>query len=141
MQGEELFVQDVYAGADPDYRLKVRVITEKAWHSLFARNMFLTINNKDELKNFIPDFTVIALPGFKLDPSIDGTRSQTGIILNFAERTAIIANSLYGGEIKKSVFTVLNFLLTFEDVLPMHCSANLGKKGDVALVLWIERNR
>jgi phosphoenolpyruvate carboxykinase (ATP) len=133
LQGEELFVQDVYAGADPDYRLKVRVITEKAWHSLFARNMFLKINNKDELKNFIPDFTVIALPGFKLDPSIDGTRSQTGIILNFAERTAIIANSLYGGEIKKSVFTVLNFLLTFEDVLPMHCSANLGKRGDVAL--------
>jgi phosphoenolpyruvate carboxykinase (ATP) len=95
--------------------------------------MFLTINNRDELKNFIPDFTVIALPGFKLDPSIDGSRSQTGIILNFSERTAIIANSLYGGEIKKSVFTVLNFLLTFEDVLPMHCSANVGKKGDVAL--------
>src|SRR4030066_2137508 len=133
LQGEELFVQDVYAGADPDYRLKVRVITEKAWHSLFARNMFLTINNKDELKNFIPDFTVISLPGFKLDPSIDGTRSQTGIILNFSERTAIIANSLYGGEIKKSVFTVLNFLLTFQDVLPMHCSANVGEKGDVAL--------
>jgi len=127
LQGEELFVQDVYAGADPDYRLKVRVITEKAWHSLFARNMFLTIDNKDELKNFIPDFTVISLPGFKLDPSIDGSRTQTGILLNFAERTAIIANSLYGGEIKKSVFTVLNFLLTFEDVLPMHCSANLGK--------------
>ena len=132
-QGEELFVQDVYAGADPDYSLKVRVITEKAWHSLFARNMFLTIDNRDELKNFIPDFTVISLPGFKVDPGIDGTRSSTAIVLNFAERTAIIANSLYGGEIKKSVFTVLNFLLTFEDVLPMHCSANIGKKGDAAL--------
>ena len=132
-QDEELFVQDVYAGADPDYSLKVRVITEKAWHSLFARNMLITTDNKEELKNFIPDFTVITLPGFKVNPSIDGTRTETGIILNFAERTAIIANSLYGGEIKKAIFTVLNFLLTFEDVLPMHCSANVGKDGDAAL--------
>jgi len=132
-QDEELFVQDCYAGADPEYRLKVRVITEKAWHSLFARNMLITTENREELKNFIPEFTVICLPGLKLNPSIDGTRSSTGIILNFADRTAIIANSLYGGEIKKSIFTVLNFLLTFEDVLPMHCSANVGKKGDAAL--------
>jgi phosphoenolpyruvate carboxykinase (ATP) len=132
-QDEELFVQDCYAGADPEYRLKVRIITEKAWHSLFARNMFITTENKEELKQFIPDFTVIGLPGFKANASIDSTRSETGIILNFAERTAIIANSLYGGEIKKSIFTVLNFLLTFEDVLPMHCSANVGKKGDAAL--------
>jgi phosphoenolpyruvate carboxykinase (ATP) len=132
-QDEELFVQDCYAGADPEYRLKVRIITEKAWHSLFARNMFITTDNKEELKKFIPDFTVIGLPGFKANPSIDGTNSETAIILNFAEKTAIIANSLYGGEIKKSIFTVLNFLLTFEDVLPMHCSANVGKDGDAAL--------
>ncbi|MCE1189002.1 MAG: phosphoenolpyruvate carboxykinase (ATP) [Ignavibacteria bacterium] len=132
-QGEEFFVQDCYAGADPDYRLKVRIITEKAWHSLFARNMFITTANRDELKKFTPDFTVIAVPGFKLDPRIDGTSTETGIILNFDARTAIIANTLYGGEIKKSIFTVLNFLLTFEDVLPMHCSANVGDKGDVAL--------
>jgi phosphoenolpyruvate carboxykinase (ATP) len=132
-QGEEFFVQDCYAGADPDYKLNVRIITEKAWHSLFARNMFLTTDNQDTLKKFIPDFTVIAVPGFKLDPKIDGTRSETGIILNFAARTAIIANTLYGGEIKKSIFTVLNFLLTFNNVLPMHCSANVGKKGDAAL--------
>ncbi len=132
-QGEELFVQDCYAGADPDYRMPIRIITEKAWHSLFARNMFITTNDPDELKKFVPDFTIIALPGFNVDPSIDGTRTETAIVLNFAERTAIIANSLYGGEIKKSVFTVLNFLLTFEDVLPMHCSANVGKKDDVAL--------
>ncbi len=132
-QGEELFVQDCYAGADPDYRMPIRIIAEKAWHSLFARNMFITTNDRDELKRFIPDFTVIALPGFNVDPSIDGTRTETAIVLNFAERTAVIANSLYGGEIKKSVFTVLNFLLTFEDVLPMHCSANVGSKGDVAL--------
>ncbi len=132
-QGEELFVQDVYAGADPDYKLPVRIITEKAWHSLFVRNMFIITNNKDELKNFVPEFTVIAVPGFKVDPIYDGTRSDTGIILNFDQRTAIIANTLYAGEIKKSVFTVLNFLLTFQDVLPMHCSANVGDQGDVAL--------
>jgi len=126
-------VQDCYAGADPDYKLPVRIITEKAWHSLFARNMFITTNNQDELKKFIPQFTVITVPGFKLDPKIDGTRSETGIIINFEEKMAVIANSLYGGEIKKSIFTVLNFLLTFNDVLPMHCSANVGKKGDVTL--------
>ena len=132
-QDEELFVQDCYAGADPEYRIQARIITEKAWQSLFARNMFITTNNQDKLKHFIPDFTIISVPGFKLDPKIDGTRTSTAIVINFAERMAIIANSLYGGEIKKSVFTVLNFLLTFDDVLPMHCSANVGKAGDVAL--------
>ncbi|HRI46479.1 MAG TPA: phosphoenolpyruvate carboxykinase (ATP) [Ignavibacteriaceae bacterium] len=132
-QGEELFVQDCYAGADPDYKMPVRIITEKAWHSLFARNMFITTDNREELKRFIPEFTIIAVPGFKVDPVIDGTRTETAIILNFAQKTAIIANSLYGGEIKKSVFTVLNYLLTFRDVLPMHCSANVGNDGDVAL--------
>ncbi len=132
-QGEEFFVQDCYVGADPEYRMPIRIITEKAWHSLFARNMFITTANPDELKKFIPDFTVIAVPGFKVDPKIDGTRTETGIILNFDSRIAVIANSLYGGEIKKSVFTLLNFLLTFKDVLPMHCSANVGKDGDVAL--------
>ena len=80
-QGEELYVQDVYAGADPDYKLPVRIVTEKAWHSLFARNMFKTTSDRDELKKFIPEFTVIAVPGFKLDPITDGTRSETGIIL------------------------------------------------------------
>lgn len=133
LQGEEMFVQDCYAGADPDYKLPVRIVTEKAWHSLFVRNMFITTNNKDELKNFIPQFTVICVPGFKLDPITDSTRSETGIILNFDQRTAIIANTLYAGEIKKSVFTVLNFLLTYEDVLPMHCSANVGENGEAAL--------
>ncbi len=133
LQEDELFVQDCYAGADPDFRMPVRIITQKAWHSLFARNMFITTPNSDELKKFIPEFTVIAIPGFKLDPKIDGTRTETGIILNFDARMAIIANSLYGGEIKKSIFTVLNFLLTFRDVLPMHCSANVGKNGDAAL--------
>jgi phosphoenolpyruvate carboxykinase (ATP) len=132
-QGKNLYVQDCYAGADPDYKMPVRIITEKAWQSLFARNMLWTTDNKEELKNFIPEFTVITVPGFKLDPIVDGTRSETGILLNFGQRTAIIANSEYAGEIKKSVFTVLNYLLTFEDVLPMHCSANVGANGDAAL--------
>jgi len=132
-QGEDLFVQDCYAGADPEYRMPVRIITEKAWHSLFARNMFITTENKEELKKFVPDFTVVSVPGFKVDPVIDGTRTETAIILNFAARFAIIANTEYGGEIKKSIFTVLNYLLTFNDVLPMHCSANVGKRGDTAL--------
>jgi phosphoenolpyruvate carboxykinase (ATP) len=132
-QGEELFVQDCYAGADPEYKLPVRIITERAWHSLFARNMFLTIKNQDELKKFVPEFTVIALKGFKLDPRIDGTNSETGILLNFDDRIALICNTSYAGEIKKSVFTILNFILTFKDVFPMHCSANVGDKGDVAL--------
>jgi len=132
-QDEELFVQDCFVGADPEYRMPIRIITDKAWHSLFARNMFITVNDRDTLKKFVPEFTVICLSGFKVDPKIDGTRTETAIVLNFAERTAIIANSLYGGEIKKSIFTVLNFLLTFEDVLPMHCSANVGENGEAAL--------
>ena len=132
-QDEELFVQDCYAGADPEYQMPVRIITEKAWHSLFARNMFLTTSNRDKLKSFVPEFTLLALPGFKVDPKTDGTRSNTGIIINFAERMAIISNLLYGGEIKKGIFTVLNFLLTFRNVLPMHCSANIGNQNDVAL--------
>ncbi len=132
-QGEELFVQDCYVCADPAYRIPIRIVTEKAWQSLFVRHMFLTPSNQEELKHFVPEFTVLAVTGFKVDPRIDGTRTDTAIILNFAERLGIIANTLYGGEIKKSIFTLLNFLLTFEDVLPMHCSANVGPKGDVAL--------
>jgi len=133
LQGEELFVQDCYAGADPNYRLPVRIITDRAWHSLFARNMFIPIDNQDELKKHVPDFTVIAAPSFCADPTIDGTRTETAIILNFAQRLALITGTSYGGEIKKSVFTVLNFLLPRENVLAMHCSANVGKDGDVAL--------
>lgn len=133
LQGEELFVQDCYAGADPQYRMPIRIITEKAWQSLFARNMFITERNKDALKKHVPEFTIIAATGFKLDPRIDGTRTDTAIILNFAERLAIICNTSYGGEIKKTIFTVMNYLLPLEGVLSMHCSANVGDEGDVAL--------
>ena len=133
LQGEELFVQDCYAGADPTYRMPVRIITETAWHSLFARNMFIGLESQDAYKKHIPEFTIIAAPSFKTDPRVDGTRTSTAIILNFAQRMAIICNSGYGGEIKKSMFTVLNFLLPREGVLAMHCSANVGKEDDVAL--------
>jgi len=133
LQDEELFVQDCYAGADPDYRMPIRVITEHAWQSLFARNMFIPIDNRDELKRHVPEFTVLAVPGFFTDPRVDGTRTDTAIIINFARRIALICNSQYGGEIKKSIFTVMNYLLPLREVLTMHCSANVGKDGDVAL--------
>jgi len=132
-QGEELFVQDCHVCADPAYRMPIRIVTDTAWQSLFARNMFLTAQDPDELKRFVPEFTLLVVTGFRTDPRLDGTRSETAIILNFAERLGMIANTRYGGEIKKSVFTLLNFLLTFRDVLPMHCSANVGARGDVAL--------
>jgi len=133
LQDEELFVQDCFIGADPEYRMPIRVIAEYAWHSLFARNMFILPKNQEEYQNHVPEFTVIAAPSFKLDPRIDGTRSETAIILNFAERLALICSSSYGGEIKKSMFTVMNYLLPLKEVLAMHCSANVGPDGDVAL--------
>ena len=133
MQGRDVFVQDCYAGADPDYRMPIRIVTEKAWHSLFARNMFMKIRSTEALKRHVPEFTVICAPSFLASPIIDGTRTETFIIINFSQRLAIIGGSAYGGEIKKTVFTVLNFLLPHEGVLPMHCSANVGPDGDVAL--------
>ncbi|MCK4346803.1 MAG: phosphoenolpyruvate carboxykinase (ATP) [Bacteroidales bacterium] len=132
-QGEELFVQDVYAGADPNYRLPVRVISEKAWQSHFARNMFITINDRDELNQFIPGFTLLVASSFKLDPRVDGTLSETAIVINFESRLAIIANSSYAGEIKKTAFTIMNYLLPLQNIMAMHCSANIGKDNDVAL--------
>jgi phosphoenolpyruvate carboxykinase (ATP) len=133
LQGRDVFVQDCYAGADPEYALPIRIITEKAWHSLFARCMFLKIRNQDALKKHVPEFTVIAVPGFLASPLVDGTRSETFIVLNFRERLAVIGGTSYAGEIKKTIFTVLNFLLPLDGVLSMHCSANVGPDGDVAI--------
>ncbi len=133
LQGRDVFVQDSYAGGDPDHRMPIRVITQKAWHSMFARTMFLRDQSHDALKRHIPEFTVIAAPGFLASPMIDGTRTETFIVINFRERLAIIGGSSYAGEIKKTVFTVLNYLLPLEGVLPMHCSANVGNDGDVAI--------
>lgn len=134
LQGRDVFVQDCYGGADPDYRLPVRVITEAAWHSLFARNMFIKPDSAEEYRRFTPEFTVISAPGFKAFPQIDQTPTETFIVLNFAKKLCIIGNTGYGGEIKKSVFTLLNYLLPLKDgVMTMHCSANMGKDGDVAI--------
>ena len=131
LQGRDVFVQDVHGGADPDHRLAVRVITQKAWHSLFARTMLIKNTTIDQAKRHVPDFTVISVPGFKANPMIDGTRSETFIVVNFREKLAIIGG--YAGEIKKTVFTVMTRLLPLDGVLSMHCSANVGKEGDVAI--------
>jgi len=133
LQGRDLFVRDCYAGADPNYRLPVRIITELAWHSLFAKCMFLDPATNEELRQFVPEFTVISLPSFQGLPEIDGTLSPTFILLNFEQRICLIGGSGYGGEIKKSVFTILNYLLPLDGVLSMHCSANVGNSGDTAL--------
>jgi phosphoenolpyruvate carboxykinase (ATP) len=133
LQDEELFVQDCYVGADPKYRMPVRIITEYAWHSLFARNLFITPQNQDDYQSHVPEFTVIVAPSFRCDPRLDGTRSETAIIIDFSKQLVLICNSSYAGEIKKSLFTVMNFLLPLREVLAMHCSANVGSDGDVAL--------
>ncbi len=129
-KGRELFVQDTFAGADPRYRLPVRIITELAWHSLFARTMF--INGSAE-ENHEPEFTIINLPSFKADPAQDGTRSPTFILMDFSQRLVLIGGTSYAGETKKSVFTILNYLLPQRGVMSMHCSANVGDAGDVAV--------
>jgi len=133
LQGRDIFVQDCYVCADPEYKLPIRVATEYAWHSLFARNMFILPRTREEYRRLVPDFTVICVPSFQGLPQIDGTTTKTFIILNFAQRLAIIGNTAYAGEIKKTVFTVLNYLLPLEGVMPMHCSANIGKNGNSAL--------
>jgi len=133
LQGKDVFVQDCYAGADPDYRLPVRIITEYAWHSHFARNMFLLPETSEAYRYHVPEFTVICVPSFKAFPQIDGTNSNTVIVINFDQRLCIIGNTGYAGEIKKSVFTIMNYLLPLQGVMTMHCSANQGPDGDVAL--------
>ncbi len=133
LQERDVFVQDCYAGADPNHRMPVRIITELAWHSLFARNMFIPVESYDELHRHIPDFTVLCVPSFKAVPAIDGTNSGTFILLNFEQKMVLIGGSGYAGEIKKSIFSVMNYLLPLNDVMPMHCSANVGNDGDVAI--------
>jgi phosphoenolpyruvate carboxykinase (ATP) len=133
LQGRDAFVQDCYVGADPEYQMPIRVITEHAWHSLFARNMFLLPQTMEDYRRHVPDFTVLCVPSFKGIQQIDGTASSTFIVVNFEQKLCIIGNTAYAGEIKKSVFTALNFLLPLQGVMPMHCSANMGVSGDVAL--------
>jgi phosphoenolpyruvate carboxykinase (ATP) len=123
MRGRDYFVQDLYAGADPLHRLDVRVITELAWHSLFIRHL-LRRPDRAELDTFIPDWTIVNCPSFKADPARHGCRTETVIAMNFDRKVILIANTAYAGENKKSVFTLLNYLLPEKGVMPMHCSAN-----------------
>ncbi len=132
MKGRTLFVQDLYGGADPKHRIRVRVVTENAWHALFIRYL-LRRPEIGELASFTHELTVVDLPSFKADPARHGTRTSTVIALNLTEKLILIGDTSYAGEIKKSVFTTLNYLLPERNVLPMHCSANVGAKGDVAL--------
>lgn len=131
-QDKEIFVQDLFAGANRDYRLRTRVFCEKAWHALFIRHL-LRRPQQDELNGFTPEFTVINFPGFRANPDRHGCRSETVIACNFTKRLVLIGGSLYAGETKKSVFSFLNFLMPERNVMPMHCSANVGDDGDVAI--------
>ncbi len=131
-QNRDLFVQDVYAGADPDYRLPVRVVSESAWHALFAANMFIQPGH-DQLQDFKPGFTVLHAPYLHADPERDGTNSETFIVVHFGRRLVLVGGSSYAGEIKKSIFSVLNYMLPVRGVLPMHCSANIGPADDTAI--------
>jgi len=132
LQTKDVYVQDCFAGADPAHRMPIRIITEYAWHSLFARNLFIQ-GSPEELANHVPEFTVIDSPRFHALPNQDHTRSETFILVNFRQRLVLIGGTSYAGEIKKSIFSVLNYLLPGKGVLPMHCSANIGADGKTAL--------
>ncbi len=132
LQDRDIFVQDLYAGAHPAYRLKVRVVSEYAWHSLFARQLFVR-PPAAATADHDPDFTILAAPGCRADAKLDGTNSDAFIALNFAKKLVVIGGTQYAGEIKKSVFTILNYLLPLRGIMPMHCSANIGPHNDVAL--------
>jgi phosphoenolpyruvate carboxykinase (ATP) len=132
LNGRDLYVRDARAGADETHGVNVRVISESPWHSLFAYNMFLRLS-PEELERFSPDFTVLHAPHLKADPARHGSNSDTAIVVNFSAREVVVTGSRYAGEIKKSIFSVLNHLLPEVGVLPMHCSANEGTEGDVAL--------
>ncbi|VVT02869.1 Phosphoenolpyruvate carboxykinase (ATP) [Sphingomonas sp. EC-HK361] len=129
---EDLFVQDLFGGSQPDHRVNVRVINELAWHNLFIRTM-LVRPEAHELRGFVPEYTIIDLPSFQADPARHGTRSETVIAVNFSEKLILIGGTKYAGEMKKSVFGLLNYLLPPSGVMPMHCSANMGADGSTAV--------
>ncbi|ARU62076.1 phosphoenolpyruvate carboxykinase (ATP) [Tumebacillus avium] len=129
---EELFVFDGFAGADETYRLPIRIINEYSWQNLFVHQLFIR-PSAEELAKHESQFTVIAVPSFSADPAVDGTNSETFILVSFEKKVVLIGGTHYAGEMKKSIFSVMNFLLPQQGVMPMHCSANVGKSGDVAL--------
>ncbi|MDX1906904.1 MAG: phosphoenolpyruvate carboxykinase (ATP) [Bacteroidia bacterium] len=132
LQGRDLFIRDVHAGADPNYRINIRVINTSPWPNLFADNMFIRPDH-ESLENFNPEWSIIAVPDFYANPETDGTRQQNFTIINFTRKVILIGGSGYTGEIKKGIFTVMNYILPLEGVLPMHCSANIGRASDTAI--------
>ena len=132
LKGKTLYVFDGFAGADPQYHLPIRVVNEVAWHNLFAHQLFIR-PTAEELENHQPQFTILSAPDLKADPETDGTNSDVFILLSFTRRLVLIGGTHYAGEMKKSIFTVMNYLMPQNHVLPMHCSANIGDRGDVAL--------
>jgi phosphoenolpyruvate carboxykinase (ATP) len=132
VKNKDLFMRDCYVGSDKRTQLSLRVISEYAWHNIFAKNIFIEPETK-ELENFKPQFHVIYLPGLKADLKVHGASCETAIFIHFGKNIVLIASSQYGGEMKKAMFTAMNYLLPLKNILPMHCSANIGKKGDTAL--------
>src|SRR5918998_6303210 len=132
LDARDVYVQDLFAGADMAYRVPVRFVTPNAWHALFVRNMFIRAMPA-ELAQFRPGFTVLHAPELQADPARHGTRSGAFIVISFAKRVVLIGGTRYAGEMKKSIFTALNYLLPDQRVLPMHCSANIGRSGDTAI--------
>lgn len=132
LQDKELFVQDCYAGAHPKYRVPIRVINQYAWHNLFARQLFVR-PDWTKTSDHVPEFVIVSAPGFHADPEVDGTRSEAFIMVNLARRIILIGGTEYAGEMKKSIFTIMNYLLPQRGVESMHCSANIGPDGDTAL--------
>jgi phosphoenolpyruvate carboxykinase (ATP) len=131
-QGHELFAKDLFGGADPTHRLPVRIVTEYAWHSLFVHQLLIR-PKAEQLKGFVPEFTIIDLPGFLADPKVHGSATETVIAVNFTKKMILIGGTSYAGEMKKSVFTIMNYLLPPKRVMSMHCSANVGKDGTSAI--------
>ena len=133
LSGNDLFVTDCFVGADPRYRVGVRVINQHAWHNLFAQTMFIPLNKASDPGSFQVDYTVVHVPDMQAVPDEDGTRSGTFVLVDFGQKTILIGGTSYAGEIKKSLFTTMNYLLPLQHIMPMHCSANIGESGDSAL--------
>src|SRR5664279_333984 len=133
--GRDVFVQDCFVGADPAYRLPIRVISQYAWHSLFARQLFIHWDDEGTNREHQPEFSILFAPDFQADPVAEGSHSETCIVINFKKKVVLICGTQYAGEMKKSAFTIMNYLLPERGVFPMHCSANVGAAGDVALFL------
>ena len=133
LQGKTLYVRDCYAGAAPEYKISVRIVNTFAWHNIFIGSLLLPPETNNFPEDYQPDFTIIDVPEFQAISETDDTNSETFILVNFAKKLVLIGGTKYAGEMKKSVFTYLNYLLPKLDVFPMHCSANVGEDGDVAI--------